>query len=78
MDKFDKLVSEIMESMVMGGAASIMGNPASGEIGASGGSVGNVDNYATGDARIPKILGGIAKRNRTPLTTTKKARKKNS
>lgn len=38
----------------------------------SGGSLENVDGYATGDSRIPKILGGV----QTRRGLTKKKRKK--
>jgi hypothetical protein len=78
MDLFDKLYSKIMESMVMGGADSIMGNPATGgEIGSHGGEVGNSDFYASGTTVLPKsIFGKIQKRNPIEKTTGKKKNKK--
>jgi hypothetical protein len=64
MGNFDNLYKKIMESMVMGGAESIMGNPASGiEIGSTGGAVGNGDTWNPNDQRIAKPLFPIQRRN---------------
>lgn len=78
MGLFNKLYSEIMEQMVMGGITSIMGIPATGgEIGSHGGDVGNSDFYASGDNRIPKSLfGKLQRRSKIERNNRKKSNKK--
>ena len=78
MGLFDKLYSELMEQIVMGGASSIMGNPATGdEIGSHGGEIGNSDFYASGDNRLPKSLfGKVQKRPKIQKITGKNKKKK--
>lgn len=64
MGNFDNLYKKIMESMVMGGADSIMGNPASGiEVGSTGGAVGNKDTWNPNDNRIAQPIFPLQKRN---------------
>lgn len=77
MGHFDELYRELMESMVMGGADSVMGNPATGgEIGSHGGDVGNKDFYAGGTAVNPSLLyTGIQTRN-VPIPKPTSSRKK--
>ena len=50
-----------------GGALAYGGSPA--DVGATGGSVGNSDSYATGDARLPKILIPMIRRTFPELIT---------
>ena len=52
-NKFDELIKLLEVSMASAGG--VFGPSA--EIGAHGGAVGNSDWYATGDARIPKVIG---------------------
>jgi hypothetical protein len=61
MNKFDELYKKIMESMVVGGDASVLGPNAQGE-------------PAKGDMRIPFTF-GIQRRNFPP--TTSRTRKRN-
>jgi hypothetical protein len=76
MNNFDLLYKKLMESMVAGGAGSVFGSPASGEVGAAGGAVGVNDDkaYAPGDNRMPHLT--FKKVQRRP-NINKKSKKKN-
>ena len=64
MGNFDNLYKKIMESMVMGGADSIMGNPASGiELGSTGGAFETGDTWNPNDQRIAKPIFPMQRRN---------------
>lgn len=79
MNKFDKLYTQLMEMMTAGGLGSVLGSPASGPIGNTGGSFGNSDSYATGSNVMPKsIFGGPFKRNLNFNKESKKDRKNRS
>lgn len=56
MNKFETTYEQMLEMVSTGG---VWGN--SPDIGATGGSFGNEDSYATGDARVPKVIGGMKK-----------------
>lgn len=76
MGNFDNLYKKIMESMVMGGAESIMGNPASGiEIGSTGGAFKTGDTYNTDDQRIANPFLPMQRRN---LGRSKSKKRNNS
>lgn len=74
MGNFDQLYKEIMESNVIGGENSVMGNPESGEVGSHGNAVGNKDFYSPGTSIIPKSLFGKVQ-TRTGLSGKKKKKK---
>jgi hypothetical protein len=80
MNKFDKLYTHLMEMMTAGGMGSVLGSPASGPIGNTGGAFpGGSDSYATGSNVMPKsIFGGPFKRNLNFNKESKKNRKRNS
>lgn len=80
MNKFDELYTQIMEQMVAGGVSSVLGSPASGPIGNTGGAFpGGSDSYATGSNAMPKsIFGNAAKRNLNFNKESKKNRKSKS
>lgn len=75
MNKFDLLYNELMESMVAGGAGSVLGSPVGGEIGATGGSVGNVDSWNTGSTALAHSVIPIQRRKK-PETVNRKNKKK--
>jgi hypothetical protein len=79
MNKFDKLYTQLME-MTAGGLGSVLGSPASGPIGNTGGAFpGGVDSYATGSNVMPtSIFGGVASRNLNFNKESKKNRKSKS
>ena len=63
-----------MEQMVAGGATSVFGSPAGGQVGSHGGEVGNYDFWNTGSNVLAKsIFGKTQKRN---LNFNKSSRKK--
>ena len=72
MNKFEELCNKIIEeNMIAGGIASVTSygdSPA--DSGGTGGSFGNVDSYAPGDARFPPFA------NTTPPKKKKKKKKK--
>lgn len=70
--KFEKLVEDVLiESNVIGGASSVMGPNVGNTATATSG-----DNYAKGDARIPKSLyGGVITRNGMKSYGKKKKKK---
>ena len=59
MGKFETTYEEMLEMVSTGG---VWGD--SSNIGTKGGSFGNNDFYATGDARVPKVIGAKEKRNK--------------
>ena len=59
----EKVLVEMDVDGIMGGAPT------------SGGSLENVDGYATGDTRIPKVLGGVQTRNGIAKKKGKKNKK---
>lgn len=59
----EKVLIEMDVASIMGGAPT------------SGGSLENVDGYATGDNRIPKVLGGIQTRKGLAKKKGKKRRR---
>ena len=67
MKNFDKLVNDILESNVAGGAGSVFSN-GSQNIGQYGNELYTGDTYAPGDMRITKVLGA--------KTVKKKGKKK--
>jgi hypothetical protein len=68
MSKFDKLV----EAMLAGVGGTF------GQTSDTGGSIGNQDTYAPGDARIPhSIYGGVVTRNGLRKNKKKKRKKSN-
>jgi hypothetical protein len=76
MNKFDILYKQLMEQMVAGGASSMFGSPAGGEVGSHGGQVGNTDFWNPNSNVLAKsIFGGVQKRNLNKKTG-KKDRKK--
>jgi len=76
MNKFDLLFNNLMESMVAGGAGSVFGSPASGPVGDTGGSVGNVDSWNTGSTALAHSLYGTYQKRNKPETIGRKRRKK--
>jgi hypothetical protein len=80
MNKFDKLYTYLMEMMTAGGLGSVLGSPASGPIGNTGGAFpGGVDSYATGNNTMPtSIFGGAISRNLNFNKESKKNRKSKS
>lgn len=66
MTKFNKLFKNIIENNVAGGTGSVFSN-GSVNIGSSGNSLTNIDSYAPGDMRIPKVLGAKKRKNKTPI-----------
>ena len=80
MNKFDKLYTQLMEMMTAGGLGSVLGSPASGPIGNTGGAFpGGSDTYATGSNVIPtSIFGGAIKRNLNFNKESNKNRKSRS
>ena len=65
MNLFDALVESILSenANVAGGAGSVLGPGVT-----STATQFSGDTYAKGDARIPKVLGGIIKRNKIPTS----------
>lgn len=79
MKNFDKLVSNILESvggaMVAGGAGSTLGSPSI-PIGDTGGSFGNVDSYNTGSSVLAKPLGKVQRRNKPEMINSKNRKRR--
>lgn len=71
-DNISKIYVEsvLMEDMTAGGVV--------GGVPTSGGSLENVDGYATGDTRIPKVLGGVQTRKGLVKKSKKRKKVKNS
>lgn len=77
MNKFDELYTQIIEQMLAGGASSVFGSPAGGEVGSHGGQVGNTDFWNTNSNVLAKsIFTGTSKRNLNFNKTRKKRNKK--
>jgi hypothetical protein len=76
MNKFDLLFNNLMESMVAGGPMSVLGSPAGGEVGSTGGSVGNIDSWNTGSTALAHSLYGTYQKRNKPETIGRKKKKK--
>lgn len=62
MSEFDKLYNILMETMLAGGAGSVLGSPTnSPEIGSQGGKFGNAE-WNSGDNRLPYKMGKTKRR----------------
>jgi hypothetical protein len=61
----ESIVMEVLQenANVAGGTGSVLGSGVT-----STATQFSGDNYAKGDARVPKVLGGIIKRNKIPTT----------
>jgi hypothetical protein len=71
--KFDKAYSDVMEDMVSGpGGAWGGGDSIGGSYNPDGGPIGGADNYAPGDARIPKVLGAKEEKKKKSKKKSKK------
>jgi hypothetical protein len=76
MNKFDILYKQLMEQMVAGGASSMFGSPAGGEVGSHGGQVGSTDFWNTNSNVLAKSIFGRVQSRNLNIKTGKKRRKK--